>query len=127
MIVYIPTPITSVEQAEALPVGTVGLPNPADDCRAPYLKTEDGWISGWYPDWRRDREQDVEPDAGMVGETALVPVEAEEEWAAEFESGEMCVNLDEETARAADGATAMTRLGTPWEPVADPDRRGDCA
>ena len=116
MIVYIPTPITSAEQAEALPVGSVGLPNPADDCRAPYLKTEDGWISGWYPDWRRDCEQDVEPDAGMVGETALVPVEAKEETISVQTRGQAHPDW-------------RTRLTTPWETVSgpSPDRRGDCA
>ena len=79
--IYIPRLIESAEQAEALPIGTVGLPNPSDGCRAPYLKTEDGWISAWYPDWKRDGVQDVEADASMVGETALVPIEAEEETA----------------------------------------------
>ena len=105
---YKPVLIETVEQAEALPVGTVGLPNPADDCRAPYLKTEDGWISGWYPDWRRDREQDVEPDAGMVGETALVPVKAREE-----------TNLASYYPSAFGKRTQrrLVRLVTPWEPV----------
>ena len=47
--------------------------------------------------------------------TYLVPIEAEEEWAAEFDSGELYMNLDQDSARDADGGAAMSRLVTPWE------------
>lgn len=67
MIVYIPTPITSAEQAEALPEGTVVR----HDAHMPLEKWRDEYgIAYWGY-----HEEALEVDA-LVGWTALVPVEA---------------------------------------------------
>ena len=106
--IYVPRLIESAEQAEALPEGTIMF-LPA----GPYVWTarDPGgeFLDHYGRPWHFENTQDDEPF------TALVPIEAEEEWAAEFDSGEMYMNLDQDSARDADGGTAMSRLVTPWE------------
>lgn len=101
---YKPVLIESAEQAEALPEGALV---PIEDKDGPWEKRPDGKFQG--------AGRVVVDVYRVLDRIALVPIEAEEEWAAEFEPGEMYVNLDEDTARAADGGTAMSRLVTPWE------------
>ena len=107
-VIYVPRLIESAEQAEALPEGTIMF-LPA----GPYVWTarDPGgeFLDHYGRPWHFENTQDDEPF------TALVPIEAEEEWAAEFDSGEMYMNLDEDSARNADGGAAMSRLVTPWE------------
>lgn len=113
-VLYMPVRIESVEQAEALPIGTLA--------RDPFPSLEDVgerdvaqfagngmWLSGGTA-WTHRY---------VIGWTALVSIEVEEEWAARFDSGEMYMNLDEDSARNADGGAAMSRLVTPWEEVSD--------
>lgn len=107
---YRPVLIESAEQAEALPIFTIATIE--DSPVTGYPEVARKIVNGWR---NRDLMDGRIPHADMVGWTALVPIEAEEEWAAEFESGEMYVNLDEDSARNADGGTAMSRLVTPWE------------
>lgn len=109
---YKPVKIESVEQADALPRGVVvfdGSPEDGDT----YTRAGGEWRTSGYP--------------GLLSEalalgfavTALVPIKAEKEWAAEFDSGELYMNLDEDSARGADGGAAMSRFVTPWEEVSD--------
>ena len=91
--IYIPVPIESAEQAEALPVGTVALVRD-DTEEAVAAKTwSDVWrIAGYWPDY---------PNSDAVGWTALVPIEAEEEMDTDYYTG-------------GDGSP-VRRLVTPWE------------
>lgn len=81
---YRPVKITSAEQAEALPVGTVAhdRDHGTEPDLIPYVKvTPRFWVSVW--DVSDDHELDaygVCPNSHMVGDSALVPIEAEEEW-----------------------------------------------
>ena len=106
--IYVPRLIESAEQAEALPEGAIMF-LPA----GPYVWTarDPGgeFLDHYGRPWHFENTQDDEPF------TALVPIEAEEEWAAEFDSGEMYMNLDEDSARNADGGAPYRRLVTPWE------------
>ncbi|MGO2362181.1 MAG: hypothetical protein ACTH6N_13765 [Brachybacterium tyrofermentans] len=77
---YKPVLIESAEQAEALPIGTVAtLSEDIGDGVADFYaatKAEDGWerTDSSGPSWMSPA-----PATGMVGWTALVPIEAEEE------------------------------------------------
>ena len=70
--------IESVEQAEALPLGTVAVRLDDDGLvwtAARRCRCEESGCDAWFStDWA-----DPEPHAGLVGHTALVPIEAEEE------------------------------------------------
>lgn len=66
MIVYIPTLITSVEQAEALPEDTVAIRPRRFACEKA--------LGMW-----RNTDAAILLDADMIGFTALVPIEAEDE------------------------------------------------
>lgn len=65
---YKPVKITSAEQAEALPIGTVAF-DPSR-MRGPLLKEASNY---WFGDRSRDNEEVAD-----MGYTALVPIEAEE-------------------------------------------------
>ena len=114
---YRPVLIESAEQAEALPIGTVALLRFGHR-----TKTTDGW-------WETPTGGGLDESRAVVGAQALVPIEAEEEavacgndWSIPVHEGLM-PNGDV----VPNGWTIHTRLVTPWEPVTDPDRRGDCA
>ncbi|UYG15782.1 hypothetical protein BRM3_09000 [Brachybacterium huguangmaarense] len=98
---YIPTLIESAAQAEALPVGTIALDGP-DEPEA----FENGAAVKVAPDvadgipWLINA-MSTGSNADMIGWTALVPIET-----------------DEEHGRHAEGLGGMRRLVTPWEPVA---------
>lgn len=112
-VLYKPVLIESVEQAEALPIGTV-----SSTATLPiFMKVSEEWWVGVHGPDSDDDEKFENCDA--MGITALVSIEAEEEWAAEFDSGELYMNLDEDSARGADGGAAMSRFVTPWEEVSD--------
>ena len=112
MIVYIPTPITSAEQAESLPVGTVALNTSALPQDMTALVLGDDGIDG--PGWQDEHE--IKEHEYVVGWTALVPIEAEEETITVQTRGQAHPDW-------------RTRLTTPWKWIdgPSPDRRGDCA
>ena len=88
-VIYVPRLIESAEQAEALPVGTT-VTHPD------YWPREKGNLRGSW-----EGPGDAMRNAEMVGFTALVPIEAEEE------RGERAI---------AEGEFIGTiRLVTPWE------------
>ena len=104
---YRPVRIETAEQAEALPEGTVAILGwgLGSDIRT---RTSNGWIT---------RTGSVLPSADVVGWTALVPVEAEEEtvacgddWSIPTHEGLM-PNGDV----VPNGWSVHTRLVTPWE------------
>lgn len=108
MIVYLPTPIASAEQAEQLPLWTVATieRHPSDGLPQLAMRIVRGWRN-------RDIADGRIPHADMIGWTALVPVEAEEEEDSSYGGPDYrCV-----------------RAVTPWQIIARPsqDRRGDCA
>lgn len=108
MIVYVPTPITSVEQAEALPEGTIAIVG------EPPVESSVKWDDRlWYSG--RDFD-DGAPSRRMVGALALVPIEAKEETITVQTRGQAHPDW-------------RTRLTTPWKWIdgPSPDRRGDCA
>lgn len=80
---YRPVLIESTEQAEALPIGTVALDHPRGtrDELIPYVKaTPDRWASVWDVSALGNiKSYGTAPNEAMVGDRALVPIEAEEE------------------------------------------------
>ena len=109
MIVYIPTPITSVEQAERLP----------DDAIVIGVETGERYTRAYEGDWWGVSEMGtrlaVDLDAGDAV-MALVPIEAKEETITVQTRGQAHPDW-------------RTRLTTPWKWIDGPsrDRRGDCA
>ncbi|MCW1805291.1 hypothetical protein [Brachybacterium squillarum] len=99
--------IETAEQANALPIGTIAK----DGDLSVAVKAEDGH-------WARTDVADGLPmmsDRSMVGWTALVAVEAEEETHSVQTRGQKCFAW-------------RTRLVTSWEASApSPERQGDCA
>ena len=90
---YKPVLIESAEQAEALPIGTVG-PEP------PHLYA---YIKKARNYWRGTGDDAALTDYEMLPFTALVPIEAEEE-------------MDTDYYMGGDGSP-MRRYVTPWESV----------
>ncbi|GAP78519.1 hypothetical protein Y09_1348 [Brachybacterium sp. SW0106-09] len=102
-ILYRPVLIESVEQAEALPGGTVAI------CKNHYAREKVGPVS-WIAPWGTVRHRDA-----MVGWTALVPIEAEEEWKTLHE-GAWHLKADEDDARNDPTAYGIRRrYTTDWE------------
>ena len=93
-VLYMPVRIESVEQAEALPIGTIMF-LPA----GPYVWTarDPGgeFLDHYGRPWHFENTQDDEPF------TALVPIEAEEEMDTDYYMGGY--------------GSPMRRLVTPWE------------
>ena len=76
-VVYVPRLIESAEQAEALPVGTVAFDRPrGGGIPEASVKSDDGSWTGTL-----DGGKPYEAPQ-MVGDYALVPIEAEEEYVA---------------------------------------------
>lgn len=100
-IIYKPVPIESAEQAEALPDGTVVVGYPRHDPDETTLMAEvkdHGRWSGEYPNYESN-------DSEVVGLTALVPIEAEEEFQ----------DIDAYEATGHMRRHHLTRYTTPWE------------
>lgn len=93
-LLYKPVLIETAEQAEALPIGTVAFDE--SRMRGPLLKEADDY---WFGDRSRDNEE-----VAYFGWTALVPIEAEEE----FGAGGDGMDEDFHLTR---------RLVTPWTPT----------
>ena len=112
-VIYVPRLIESAEQAEALPIGTMART---------YSVAHDieGCVKDWDNAWLGTHGPGAFTDLGMVGFTALVPIEAEEEWE---DDGRPVWNLGEGEATPADvddyerrnGRRPSRRLVTPWE------------
>lgn len=105
-ILYRPVLIESAEQAEALPAGTIALHgSPGGRSVASRLPDPHGLLLGWITSDGRESFE------GMVGWTALVPVEAREErtWISSKLAGPMHVGF------GAAFDTPHARLVTPWE------------
>ena len=83
---YKPVLIESAEQAEALPIGTVALDvaHETDPDLTPYVKiTSKLWVSVWeVSDDHELGGYGVCPNSHIVGDSALVPIEAVEEYVA---------------------------------------------
>ena len=99
---YKPVLIETIEQAEALPIGTVARSHGSDgEPTHACLRMANGW---WCTNETNDDGTPfLVPHAGMVRDTALVPIEAEEEMDTDYYVG-------------GDGSP-MRRLVTPWESV----------
>lgn len=94
--IFVPTPITSAEQAGALPVGTIALLGPerpeAFENEAA-IKVSPEETSEGVPLWLV-RSQGTADDARMVGWTALVAVEVEVEHLRETRGRRRAKTLD---------------------------------
>lgn len=113
MIVYVPTPITSVEQAEALPVGTViqCTAGPLESV-PPYRKVTTGlWFGGSGPMSSDGLYLDAPAGARCEWE-ALLPVEAHTQ--------------DHAPSLGWGERERRHRHVTAWLPGPFLDRRGDC-
>lgn len=101
-VIYIPRLIESAEQAEALPIGTVARSHGSDgEPTHACLRMANGW---WCTNETNDDGTPfLVPHAGMVRDTALVPIEAEE--------GTDTIQT------GAEHSYTRTRYVTPWEAV----------
>lgn len=95
-ILYKPVLIESAEQAEALPIGTVAIRHDGDWHDAAVKLYDNAWQEASAEDWAASNGE-------MVGWTALVPVEVEEE-----------TRIDRPGHR---GIHPVRRYVTPWEEV----------
>lgn len=109
MIIYIPRLIESAEQAEALPIGTIAV-LPDGLCHRQILTKTDNSPGPWKADMRGY------PNDVLLGWTALVPVEAEEE------TREHAWRLDTSSTPGESylRRNTATRLVTPWEQLGGP-------
>ena len=98
--IYVPRLIESAEQAEALPRKTLVFDNETDGWIQPLIKVgrDDG---DWF--WMGDAEWEPHP-GDLVGWTALVPIEAEEETTGALVNRAGDIHWEE-----------SRRLVTPWE------------
>ena len=106
MIVYIPTPITSVEQAESLPEGTL------------YFDVPGEWMYSRDPNGKVEALAEELADGVVV--TALVPVEAEEVRVIASGGLERDYNGATVLNHTPDGPPCdyrRTEFQTPWESV----------
>ena len=98
---YRPVPIESAEQAEALPVGTVGHEPPH---LYAYIKKARNY-------WRGTGDDAALTDYEMLPFTALVPIEAEEE------TREHPYRVEERVGYVYHQPVQQVRYKTPWEDV----------
>lgn len=102
-ILYKPVKIETAAQVDPLPIGTVVFDAETDGWVQPHIKV--GTSDRWF--WMGDDEG--EPgDAQLIGWTALVPTEVEEE-SSRGDSAETIRMLRDR------GDSVRTRLVTPWE------------
>ena len=114
-ILYKPVKIEAAEQAEALPHGSVLMTtltinlDPTEFIDATAFKAGDVWWS----------DGKVIATSDLIGWTALVPIEAKEEWGVVLDAeGSVDLLRDEDEARAwaySVEAHPSRRLVTPWE------------
>ena len=110
---YKPVLIESAEQAEALPIGTVALDvaHETDPDLTPYVKiTSKLWVSVWeVSDDHELGGYGVCPNSHIVGDSALVPIEAEEE------TREHPTRVEERPESAYLQPVQQVRYKTRWE------------
>ena len=114
---YRPVLIESAEQAEALPVGTVARSHGSDgEPTHACLRMANGW---WCTDETNDDGTPfLVPHAGMVRDTAFVPIEAEEEWTVGQEDPSWAPGTESWARRfqaQEPGRRLFRRSVTPWE------------
>ena len=98
---YRPVRIESAEQAEALPIGTVTItPNEVGQVDQAAVRVRGGWHSTGVAN--EHGTPFLYPHLAVVGDTALVPIEAEEETHGIQTRGQTTPEW-------------RTRLCTPWE------------
>ena len=105
---YRPVLIESAEQAEALPIGTVALDHPRGTRdEIPYVKTTaTRWASVWdVNDLGAIDSYGTAPNESMVGDRALVRIEADEEV------------LTQDTYASSE---QLRRFTTPWQRFTSP-------
>lgn len=111
---YRTVPIKTVEQAGALPAGTIALHEWGHGTTA-YTLTSGRWVTS---------HGTAVPHSEVVGWTALVPVEAEEEWGTQHDGGDPHADGTQAEAHAAsdewrqwgdEPPRVIRRLVTPWE------------
>lgn len=110
---YREVPITSAEQAAALPVGTLARHSEGAGMNHAH-KIEALDLQLWIG------TRTNLSNAHMVGWTALVPIEAEEEWALIYDGEDPTPCADEADARAwaridGEGQAPSRRYTTTWE------------
>ena len=114
--IYVPRLIESAEQAEALPIGTVALDHPRGtrDELIPYVKaTPDRWASVWDVSALGNiKSYGTAPNEAMVGDRALVPIEAKEETTHEMRT---CRGIENFAPSHGIFPVPSRRLVTPWE------------
>ena len=121
--IYVPRLIESVEQAEALPVGTIAWDrDPAMSDQYSIAEKGEPWSDEAQgvddPPWWIGRGQDGATDAQMIGWTALVPIEAEEEWTVGQEDPSWAPGTESWARRfqaQEPGRRLFRRSVTPWE------------
>ena len=91
---YRPVPITNLDQANALPRGSIVFDGDPEDGQT-YYRSGDDWYADGHPGL-----MSIAVECGTPV-TALVPIEAEEEWG--------------EQAIAEGEFISVARLVTPWE------------
>ena len=115
-VLYRPVLIETAEQAEKLPQGAIVFDGDPEDGDT-YARFKDDWHASGYPYSLSEALR-----VGLAV-TALVPVEAEEEWAETNEHGGVDPVPNEKFAReySADwGNPPSRRLVTPWAEVTSP-------
>ena len=114
-ILYKPVLIETVEQAEALPPGTIACDPEADSRVGIRMPGSDRF--GWSCSFDHDP---TAYSSSVVGWTALVPVEAEEEWALIYDDEEQAIYAVEADVRKwaridGEGQAPSRRYTTAWE------------
>lgn len=108
---YVPVLIETAEQAEALPVGTIAISE--EFAPEVFVKDEDSWMGTHGPG--------AFTNESAVGLEALVPIEAQEEWALIYDDeGPIAPCIDEADAWAWSridglGQPPSRRLVTNWD------------
>ena len=101
MKLYRPVPITNLDQANALPRGSIVFDGDPEDGQT-YYRSGDDWYADGHPGL-----MSIAVECGTPV-TALVPIEAEEETGREFID-------DDGEFYESDARPTLTRLVTPWE------------
>lgn len=112
---YKPVLIESAEQANALPRGTAATSGHYESF-GPFAAIRTGDVPDWYMTTAPDTWAD---NAEMVGWTALVPIEAEEEFTTRSPGGTRYPSTTRNKAlvhvKLSPGVVMESRLVTPWE------------
>ena len=117
--IYVPRPIESAEQAEALPVGTVAIDlDSQGQPRQASIRVRCGWYC--TGEATADGSPWLAPHDAMAGDYALVPIDAEKETVQPLSSTAMAADgfsygPDDEIPEEYFDGPPRTRYVTPWE------------